>query len=319
MKTIAVFPGQGSQSVGMGRLLCDEVPEARRVFEEVDEALAEKLSTLIFDGPADRLTLTENAQPALMATSLAAVRALEARSGRPLGQLVHYVAGHSLGEYSALAAAGALTIGEAARLLKLRGRAMQRATPEGVGAMAAILGLDAGAVEAIAIEAAADQVCELANDNSDGQAVISGDVAAIDRAIEIAKAKGAKRSMRLQVSAPFHCALMGRAAEELQAALEVTRFKKPAVPLVANVTAEPVSDPALFAQLLERQVTARVRWRESMTTMQRLGCSLVVELGAGKVLSGLCKRGIAGASVMNVQEPADIDAVLTALTTKVAA
>ena len=319
MKTIAVFPGQGSQLVGMGRALFTTFPAARRVFEEVDEALAEKLSTLIFEGPIEQLTRTENAQPALMATSLAATRALEAEAGCGLGRLVDFVAGHSLGEYSALAAAGALTVSEAARLLRLRGRAMQRATPDGVGAMAAILGLDAAAVAAIARDAAAGQVCELANDNGDGQVVISGDAAAVDRALELAKAKGAKRSMRLQVSAPFHCSLMSRAAEELQAALEITRFKKPAVPLVANVTAEPVADPALFAQLLERQVTARVRWRESMATMQRLGVGRVVELGAGKVLAGLCKRGIAGASVLNIQEPSDVAPVLAALTIKVAA
>jgi [acyl-carrier-protein] S-malonyltransferase len=308
MTRIAVFPGQGAQAVGMGRALHDAFPAARAVFEEVDEALGERLSALVFEGPADRLTLTANAQPALMATSLAAVRALEAATGRGLGGLVGHVAGHSLGEYSALAAAGAIGVGDAARLLRLRGRAMQDALPPGEGAMAAILGVDAPLVEAIAAEAAAEGgVCELANDNGEGQQVISGTRATVERAVALAKERGARRSVLLQVSAPFHCALMRPAAERLADAIAGTAFTAPAVPLVANVTAEPVQDPAVVKDLLVRQVTARVRWRESMAAMARLGVDEVVELGAGKVLTGLAKRGVPGARLVNVQEPGDVE------------
>lgn len=314
MMRIAVFPGQGAQAVGMGRGLADAFPAARAVFEEVDAALGEPLSTLIFEGPAERLTLTANAQPALMATSLAAVRALEEASGRGLSAIVRYVAGHSLGEYAALAAAGAMGIGDAARLLRLRGQAMQEAVAPGQGAMAAILGLDVPAVEAVAAEAAAGGgVCELANDNGDGQQVVSGHRAAVERAVALAKEKGAKRSLLLQVSAPFHCALMAPAAERLAAVIAATPFAKPAVPVIANVTAEPEDEPEHIKGLLVRQVTARVRWRESMATMARLGVGEVIELGAGKVLTGLARRGVPGARLLNLLEPADIEAAAAAL------
>lgn len=297
----------------MGRALADASPAARAVFAAVDEALGEPLSRLIFEGPAETLTLTENAQPALLATSIAAVRALEERMGRPLAERLACVAGHSLGEYSALVAAGALELADAARLLRLRGAAMQRATPPGVGAMAAILGLEAAIVVTIAAEAAQGEVCQLANDNADGQAVVSGHKAAVERAVAIAKERGAKRAVMLQVSAPFHCALMAPAAEELAPALAATRFAAPAVPLVANVTAEPVRDPALLPELLVRQVTGRVRWRESMATMAAMGVDLVLELGAGKVLSGLAKRGVPGARILSLGEPGELDAAAAAL------
>jgi [acyl-carrier-protein] S-malonyltransferase len=313
MSVVAVFPGQGSQAVGMGKGLADASPAARRVFEEVDTALGEKLSALIFEGPADVLTLTANAQPALMATSLAAVRALEERLGAPITTKVSHVAGHSLGEYSALAAAGSIGIGDAARLLRLRGQAMQDAVPAGEGAMAALIGLDPEQADAVAKEAAAFGVCELANDNADGQAVLSGSRPAVEQAMTIAKARGAKRALLLQVSAPFHCALMAPAAARLAEALAGTHFSAPAVPLIANVTAGPVADPALLADLLVRQATSRVRWRESMATMVRLGASTVLELGAGKVLTGLAKRGVPGAALLNLAEPADLDAVAVAL------
>lgn len=315
MKRIAVFPGQGAQAVGMGRALYDEVPEAREVFEAVDEALGEKLSTLIFEGPVEALTLTANTQPALMATSLAAVRAFEARVGKPLGDFVDAAAGHSLGEYSALAAMGALDVGVAARLLRLRGEAMQAAVPAGMGAMAAVLGLSPEAAAAVAAEAeaATGGVCELANDNADGQAVLSGDQAAVEQACAIAKAKGAKRAMLLQVSAPFHCRLMQPAADRLAAALAETTFAAPAKPVIANVTVEPVSDPALLPELLTRQVTARVRWRETMQRFAADGCTHLAEFGAGKVLIGLAKRAVPGAALFTIQEPGDLDALVAAL------
>ncbi|MFO1049201.1 MAG: ACP S-malonyltransferase [Geminicoccaceae bacterium] len=313
MTRIAVFPGQGAQAIGMGRALYEASPAARAVFDEVDEALGEPLSSLIFEGAPERLTLTANAQPALMATSLAAVRALEERAGRRLGELVSYVAGHSLGEHSALAAAGAIAIGDAARLLRLRGQAMQDAVAPGAGAMAAILGADVPTVEAVCAEAGAVGVCELANDNGEGQQVISGDAAAVERAVALAKERGARRSVMLQVSAPFHCALMRPAAERLAAALAGVALSAPAVPVIANVTAEPVQDAEAIRELLVRQVTSRVRWRESMATMARLGVSSVIELGAGKVLTGLAKRGVPGASLHNVLEPADIDALAGSL------
>ena len=308
MTRIAVFPGQGAQTVGMGRALAEAFPAARAVLEEVDAALGEPLSRLIFEGSADRLTLTANAQPALMATSLAAVRALEASAGRKLGDLVQYVAGHSLGEYSALAAAGAIGIGDAARLLRLRGQAMQEAVAPGEGAMAAILAVDVPAVEAIARDAArGGEVCALANDNGEGQQVISGTKAAVERAVALAKERGAKRSVMLQVSAPFHCALMAPAAERLQDAIATTPFARPAVPVIANVLAEPVDEPDLIKDLLVRQVTARVRWRESMAAMSRLGVTELIELGAGKVLTGLARRGVPGAALLNIAEPADVE------------
>lgn len=313
MSTVAVFPGQGAQSVGMGRALAEAFPAAREVFAIVDDALGESLSRLIFEGPAEALTLTENAQPALMATSLAAVRALEAASGCPLAALVAYVAGHSLGEYSALVAAGALDLADAARLLRLRGRAMQAATPVGAGAMAAVLGLDVSVVEKVAAEAAGDGVCALANDNGEGQAVLSGDVAAVARAVELAKAAGAKRALMLQVSAPFHCALMAPAAAELGEALARTVFRAPDVPLIANVTAAPVSDAAALPALLREQVTARVRWRESMATMRELGVTRVIELGQGRVLTGLARRDLPGASLVSIQGPEDVAAFVASL------
>ncbi len=314
MTAVAVFPGQGAQSVGMGKALHDAFPAAREVFATVDEALGQPLSRLIFEGPIEELTLTENAQPALMATSLAALRAVEAASGRGLADFAGYVAGHSLGEYAALTAAGSLDLGDAARLLRLRGQAMQAAAPVGTGAMAAVLGLDAAAVEAAAAEAAAEGgVCELANDNADGQAVLSGDKAAVERAMALAKARGAKRAILLQVSAPFHCALMAPAAERLGQALRQVRFAAPAVPLIANVTAEPVQDPEAIRGLLERQVTGRVRWRESMAAMRRLGVDWMIELGAGKVLTGLARRDLERATFANVQEPKDVEALAASL------
>lgn len=308
MPAIAVFPGQGAQSVGMGQALAAAFAEARAVFEEVDEALGEPLSRLIFAGPAEALTLTRNAQPALMATSLAAVRALEARLGRKLPDLVQYVAGHSLGEYSALAAAGALAIADAARLLRLRGEAMQAAVPVGEGAMAAILGLPAAIVEELAAQAADGQVCELANDNADGQAVVSGHRAAVERAVALARQRGAKRAILLDVSAPFHCALMAPAARRLEDALRTVPLQDPVVPLIANVTAEPVRDAATIRGLLVRQVTARVRWRESMARMVKLGVDCVLEFGPGRVLTGLCRRGVPGAKLLSVGEPAEVEA-----------
>ena len=315
MTRIAVFPGQGSQAVGMGRALYDRVPEARAVFDAVDEALGEKLSGLIFEGPIETLTLTRNAQPALMATSLAAVRAFEASAQTPLWTLVDAAAGHSLGEYSALAAMGALDIGAAARLLRLRGEAMQEAVPAGAGAMAAVLGLDPETAQMVAAEAETETglVCALANDNADGQAVLSGDAAAVERACAIAKDKGAKRAMLLQVSAPFHCRLMQPAADRLALALAETAFEAPRKPVIANVTVEPVSDPAALPDLLTRQVTARVRWRETMQRVAADGASVIAEYGAGKVLTGLAKRAVPGAALFNIQGPEDIDALVAAL------
>ena len=315
MTRIAVFPGQGAQAVGMGRALHDAVPEAKAVFEAVDEALGEKLSTLIFEGPLEELTLTANTQPALMATSLAAVRAFEALVGKPLGDCVDLAAGHSLGEYSALAAMGALDIGTAARLLRLRGQAMQDAVPAGAGAMAAILGLSPEQAEAVAAEAesATGRACELANDNADGQAVLSGDKAAVEAAVAIAKDKGAKRAMLLQVSAPFHCRLMQPAADRLAEALAETAFKAPKKPVIANVTVEPVRDPAALPGLLTRQVTARVRWRETMKRFAAEGATHIAEFGAGKVLTGLARRAVPGAALFNIQEPGDLDALAAAL------
>ncbi len=306
MPTIAVFPGQGAQTPGMGRALAESFTEARAVFAEVDEALGESLSRLIFEGPAEELTLTRNAQPALMATSLAAVRALEAATGRPLTDIVGWVAGHSLGEYSALAAAGALTLADAARLLRLRGEAMQDAVPVGEGAMAAILGLDPESVEALAAAASGDEVCELANDNAEGQAVVSGHRAAVERAVVLARERGARRAMMLEVSAPFHCRLMAPAAERLAAALAATDLTPPAVPVIANVTAAPERDPVRIVDLLRRQATARVRWRETMARMVELGVDRVIELGAGRVLTGLARRGVPGAALFALQGPEEV-------------
>lgn len=288
MSKAFVFPGQGAQSIGMGRDLAETYPEARAVFDAVDAALGEKLSTLIWEGDAAELTLTRNAQPALMATSLAALRALEAE-GVAITDAA-FVAGHSLGEYSALAAAGALDVADAARLLRIRGEAMQAAVPVGEGAMAALLGLDLAGAEAVAAEASEIGVVEAANDNDPSQVVISGARAAVERAVEIAKEKGAKRAMLLPVSAPFHCALMQPAAEAMEAALAEATIAAPAVPLIANVTAAPVSDPAEIRRLLVAQVTGRVRWRESVARMAEEGVSEIWEIGAGKALSGMVRR-----------------------------
>lgn len=304
-----VFPGQGSQAVGMGSALAEAFPAARRVLDEVDDALGQKLSTLMFEGPEAELTLTANAQPALMAVSLAVVEVLRAEAGLDLARDAAFVAGHSLGEYSALTAAGAIPLAAAARLLRLRGAAMQKAVKVGDGAMAALLGADSEQAASIAAEAASDGgLCEVANDNGGGQVVVSGTKAAVDRAVEIAKGRGIKRAIILPVSAPFHCSLMQPAAEAMAAALAETDLSAPCVPLVANVTAEPVSDPATIRELLVRQVTGTVRWRECVATMAKQGVTLFVECGAGKVLSGLVKRIADGATGLAVGAPADIEA-----------
>jgi [acyl-carrier-protein] S-malonyltransferase len=316
MTAAFTFPGQGSQAVGMGKSLADAFPAARAVFEEVDAALGEKLTAVIWDGPAETLQLTENAQPALMAVSLAALRVLESEAGFSVGRDAAFVAGHSLGEYSALAAAGSLTIADTARLLRTRGRAMQKAVPVGVGAMAALLGLDYETAVAVAEEAAQGEVCQAANDNGGGQVVVSGTKAAVDRAVEIAKAKGAKRAMLLPVSAPFHCKLMQPAADVMAEALAKVTIKKPASPLVSNVLARPISDPDEIRRRLVEQVTGTVRWRESIAYMSAQGASRFFEIGAGKVLSGLVKRIADGAVGIAVGGPADIagakDALLAA-------
>jgi [acyl-carrier-protein] S-malonyltransferase len=288
-------------------------PQARDVFAEVDEALGEELSTIIWEGPAETLTLTENAQPALMAVSIAAMRALEA-NGVELAADVAYVAGHSLGEYSALAAAGTFQLADAARLLRIRGRAMQAAVPVGAGAMAALIGLDYAAADQIAKDAARGQVCGVANDNGAGQVVISGDRAGIERALELARERGARRAVLLPVSAPFHCALMAPASQAMEAALQDVELSPPAVPLVANVVAGPISDPNEIRRRLIEQVTSMVRWRESVTWLSNSGVNLFVEVGAGKVLSGLTKRIAETAETLTVGIPADIDAAAARLT-----
>jgi [acyl-carrier-protein] S-malonyltransferase len=313
MTAAFTFPGQGSQAVGMGKSLADAFPAARAVFEEVDAALGEKLTAVIWDGPAETLQLTENAQPALMAVSLAALRVLESEAGFSVGRDAAFVAGHSLGEYSALAAAGSLTIADTARLLRTRGRAMQKAVPVGVGAMAALLGLDYETAVAVAEEAAQGEVCQAANDNGGGQVVVSGTKAAVDRAVEIAKAKGAKRAMLLPVSAPFHCKLMQPAADVMAEALAKVTIKKPASPLVSNVLARPISDPDEIRRRLVEQVTGTVRWRESIAYMSAQGASRFFEIGAGKVLSGLVKRIADGAVGIAVGGPADIASAKDAL------
>ncbi len=313
MSTAFVFPGQGSQAVGMGQALAEAFAPARLVFEEVDDALDQHLSRLMFEGPEQELTLTENAQPALMAVSLAALRVLESEGGWRLPDKAAYVAGHSLGEYSALAAAGALALRDAARLLKRRGRAMQRAVPVGAGAMAALLGLDLAAAEEVAAEAAEGEVCACANDNAPGQVVVSGDKSAVERAVRIAAERGAKRSILLPVSAPFHCPLMAPAAREMEEALAEVAIASPAVPLIANVTAEPVSDPEAIRGCLVQQVTAMVRWRESVLRLKQDGVFRLVELGAGRVLSGLAKRIERELETLAVGQPADVEPALKAL------
>jgi len=303
-----VFPGQGAQQVGMGKALADAYPAARAVFDEVDAALGEKLSALIWEGDAEVLTLTRNAQPALMATSLAAMRALEAEGVRVSDAA--FVAGHSLGEYSALCAAGALSLTDTARLLRLRGQAMQAAVPVGVGAMAALLGLDFAQATAVAAEAAGGEVCQAANDNDPAQVVVSGHKAAVERALEIAKAKGAKRAILLPVSAPFHCALMQPAADAMAEALAGVTIHAPKVPVVANVLAEATSDAGLIRELLVRQVTGSVRWRESVAWMAGQGVGEFWEIGAGKALSGMIRRIAKEAECRAVGTPEDVRAAL---------
>ncbi|MDP7468339.1 MAG: ACP S-malonyltransferase [Alphaproteobacteria bacterium] len=305
-----IFPGQGSQQVGMGRDLAEAFPVARHLFEEVDDALGQHLGRLMFQGPDEELVLTENAQPALMAVSMAVVLVLREEGGLDLGKSCSFVAGHSLGEYSALAAAGALELADAARLLKVRGRAMQDAVPVGKGAMAALIGLNFDDVESIASDAADGEVCMPANDNAPGQIVISGNKAAVNRALELAAERGCRRNVVLPVSAPFHCSLMKPAAEVMETALADVPLSPPVVPLVANVTAESVNDPSLIRQLLVEQVTSMVRWRESVLYMKGQKVTELVELGAGKVLSGLARRIDRDLSARSVQSPDDIEAVL---------
>jgi [acyl-carrier-protein] S-malonyltransferase len=312
MTTAFVFPGQGSQAVGMGKELAEALPEARAVFEEVDDALGLKLSAIMWEGPADTLTLTENAQPALMAVSVAVARAI-ANGGFALSDKVAFVAGHSLGEYSALTATGALTLADSARLLRRRGQAMQRAVPVGDGAMAALLGAGFDLAEEIVSAAAGDGVCQVANDNGGGQLVISGSRAAVDRAIKISKERGVKRAMQLPVSAPFHCTLMQPAADEMAEALEDVAIAEPIVPVVANVTAAAVSDPEVSRALLVEQVTKMVRWRESVLFMRDQGVDKLVELGTGKVLAGLTKRIDRDIKSVSVSGPHDIDEFFKAL------
>jgi [acyl-carrier-protein] S-malonyltransferase len=303
-----VFPGQGSQSVGMGKALAEAFPPARAVFDEVDDALSQKLSALMWEGPAEELTLTANTQPALMAVSLAAIRVLEGEAGLDLKRDAAYVAGHSLGEYSALAAAGSLSVADTARLLRIRGNAMQSAVPVGQGAMAALLGLEFEAALAVAREAAQGEVCDAANDNGGAQVVVSGHKAAVERAVKIAGERGAKRAVMLPVSAPFHCALMQPAADAMREALAAVPVRSPAVPVVANVEAGPLTDPDRIRDALVRQVTGTVRWRECVAFMAGQGVDSFVEVGAGKVLTGLAKRIAPGAQASAVGTPDDVAA-----------
>jgi [acyl-carrier-protein] S-malonyltransferase len=311
MAAAFVFPGQGSQALGMGKALAEAYAPARAVFDEVDAALGEKLSTIMWEGPADRLTLTENAQPALMAVSVAATRVLQAEAGLDLKRDIAFVAGHSLGEYSALAAAGAFSVSDAARLLRTRGNAMQKAVPVGEGAMAALIGLSFEEAAAAAAEAAQGQVCQAANDNGGGQVVISGNKGAVERACEVAKAKGAKRAMLLPVSAPFHCALMQPAADVMAEALSKVTVHAPAVPVVANVLAKPLSEPQEIVRALVAQVTGTVRWRECVEYMAQQGVTQFYEIGAGKVLTGLVRRIADGATGTAIGTPDDIAAYKT--------
>ena len=313
MSRAVVFPGQGSQAVGMGREVAKAFATAREVFEEIDEALGQNLSRLMFEGPDDELILTENAQPAIMAVSLAVMRVLSVDGGFDLASSAAFVAGHSLGEYSALSAAGSFGLADTARLLKTRGRAMQDAVPVGEGAMAALIGLDLDVVQAVADEAVADEVCTAANDNAPGQVVVSGSVGAVGRAMEIAKAKGAKRAILLPVSAPFHCALLAPAADVMAEALAGVSMEPPKVALVANVSAGPVTDPEEIRRLLVEQVTGMVRWRECVLTMRGEGVDTVVEVGGGKVLSGLNRRIDADLGVLSVGTPETIEEFLNGL------
>ena len=309
MSTAFVFPGQGSQAIGMGKALAEAFPAARAVFDEVDAALGEKLSTIMWEGPEAELTLTQNAQPALMAVSMAVMRVLETEHAVTLASHAKFVAGHSLGEYSSLAAAGTFSLSDTARLLRIRGKAMQAAVPVGQGAMAALLGLDFATASAVAAEAAQGDVCQAANDNSDGQVVISGAKAAVDRACELAKAKGAKRAILLPVSAPFHCALMQPAADAMAGALSSVEMKAPVVPVVANVLAAPLSDPVAIRQRLVEQVTGTVRWRECVGFMVSQGVKVFVEAGSGKVLTGLAKKNAPEATAMACGTPDEIAAI----------
>ena len=305
--TIAlVFPGQGSQAVGMGKALADAFIPARQVFEELDAALGQSLSGTIWNGPAETLTLTENAQPALMAVSIAALRVLEQEAGLDIARDVAFVAGHSLGEYSALAAARAISVADAARLLRIRGRAMQKAVPVGFGAMAALIGIELDEARVIAAEASGAGVCAAANDNGGGQVVLSGAKAAVERAVGLAKARGVKRAMMLPVSAPFHCPLMQPAAEVMADALAKVAVHTPLVPVVANVPARPIKEPAEIVQNLVAQITATVRWRESVLFMAQSGVASYFEIGAGRVLSGLIKRVAESATATSVGSPEDV-------------
>jgi [acyl-carrier-protein] S-malonyltransferase len=308
MSIAFVFPGQGSQAVGMGKGLATTFAVARAVFDEVDAALGDKLSTVMWEGPAERVTLTENAQPALVAVSLAAMRVLEAEAGIDLKRDAAFVAGHSVGEYSALAAAGALTLADAVRLVRIRGRSMQQAVPVGVGAMAALIGAEFEQAAAIASEAAQGEIVQAANDNGGGQVVVSGHKGAVERAVEIAKAKGVRRAMMLPVSGPFHSALMQPSAAVMADALAMVTVKQPSVPLVANVLAKPTSDPGEIVRGLVAQVTGTVRWRESIAFMAQAGVTTFYEVGSGKVLSGLVKRIAEGATGVSIGTPEDVAA-----------
>ncbi|MGH6854557.1 MAG: ACP S-malonyltransferase [Aestuariivirga sp.] len=313
MTVAFTFPGQGSQTVGMGKALAENFAGARAVFEEIDSALGQKLSRLMWEGPEAELTLTENAQSALMAVSMAVLRVLESEHGINVANTAAFVSGHSLGEYSALAAAGTFTLTDAARLLKTRGLAMQAATPVGVGAMAALLGLDFKTAAEVAAQAAQGEVCQAANDNSDGQVVVSGNLAAVERALVIAKERGAKRAILLPVSAPFHCALMQPAAEAMAEALANVTIKAPVVPLIANVVALPLTDPAMIREKLVEQVTGTIRWRECVGYMAAQGVDCFCELGAGRVLTGLLKKNAAQALGFAIGTPDDIAAAAAQL------
>lgn len=312
MSVAFTFPGQGSQAVGMGKDLAEAFPEARAVFAEVDEALGQKLSAIMFEGPEETLTLTANAQPALMAVSIAVMRVLEAR-GLSLKDQVSYVSGHSLGEYSALCAAGTFTLADTARLLRIRGNAMQSAVPVGEGAMAAIIGLEQADVEAICKEASTGGSCQIANDNGGGQLVISGSKPAVEVAARLATEKGAKRALMLSVSAPFHSSLMGPAADAMREALAGVSVKAPVVPVIANVCAAPVSDPQEIARLLVEQVTGQVRWRETVEWFAANNVTTLYEVGSGKVLTGLARRIDKSVTGIAINTPADIDSALAAL------
>jgi [acyl-carrier-protein] S-malonyltransferase len=312
MTTAFVFPGQGSQSVGMGKALAESYPAARAVFDEVDAALGQKLSALMWEGPADELTLTANAQPALMAVSLAALRVLQGEAGLDVGKDAAFVAGHSLGEYSALCAAGAFSVPDTARLLRIRGDAMQQAVPPGAGAMAALIGVDLDGARELAAAAAQGEVCEAANDNGGAQVVISGSKAAIERAVAMAPERGIKRAVLLPVSAPFHCALMQPAAEAMREALAKVAMSAPAAPVMANVGAAPLTDPAAIRDSLVAQVTGTVRWRECVEAMAKAGVTRFVEIGSGKVLAGLIRRIAPEAQTISIQSADDIAAFIAA-------